>query len=148
MNIGVLLLVLLSFIQASLLPFDLVILIILVRSFLVVSNSNYYLAMGMGVIVSLLTGLPLGSHSLMYIIAVKMMQLLKKSAFASHLTAGIALTVVILMIYGFSSQWILGISYDLKTLLFQILLFFPSYLVIIFLEDRITINSDIRLKIN
>ncbi|OGE25791.1 hypothetical protein A3C32_03375 [Candidatus Daviesbacteria bacterium RIFCSPHIGHO2_02_FULL_41_14] len=147
MIVPIVLLLLLTFIQSALLPFDLILIVIIVRSFLMNSRSNYYLAFLMGLLVAFLSGQPLGIMSIVYLLVVKVVHSIRLAAFASHWSVSIPVTFITVMIYYLLSKFLLGISLNLWYVPVQMIMVVPLYLIIGFWEERFIGRSVIKLKI-
>lgn len=147
MIVPIVLLLLLVFIQSSLLPFDLVLVVIIVRSFLLRSVSNYYLAFLLGLLVSLTSASPLGVYSLIYLAVVKAVHAIRLMAFASHWSVSLPVTFLILVFYYLISRFILGVDLNFWHSLIQLGLVVPFYILIGFWEERFVGRSVIKLKI-
>lgn len=80
----ILLLVIVSFIQSSILPLNLVLIILICRAFLMTKKSNLYLAFFFGLLLSHLTLAPLGVKSLLFLLFVQATQTLARRPFAGH----------------------------------------------------------------
>lgn len=136
MLILTLVLVLISFFQVSFLTFDLVLLILITRSFILPKNtSNYYLAFCLGLLISILSSSRLGLESLVLLFAVKLVSIFRTSAFASHFLSLFPITSIILLINLAVNQYLLQESIRLNDLIWSLLLIFPVYFLISFWEE-------------
>ncbi|MBI2334731.1 hypothetical protein HYU96_02920 [Candidatus Daviesbacteria bacterium] len=84
MKILVILLFIASFLQASVLPLNLVLIILICRAYLKAQKSNLYLAFFFGLLISHLTLTPLGEKSLVYLVFMQIIHVLSKSRLAGH----------------------------------------------------------------
>lgn len=134
-------------IQVSVVNFDLVILVIVARSFLVYSRSNYYLAFALGLLVSLLSGTPLGLMSIFYLLVVKIIHLFRRSTLSEYWLAVLPLSLALLGLNYLWQKVVIGTTLDLSTSIWQLLLLIPIYLIVGFWEERFSVREQIKLKI-
>lgn len=147
----VLSLLILSFLQGSVVYFNLVFIAIICRSFVTPERSNFWLAFGFGLLLSILLGYPLGSLSIIYLVIVWLIQFARKAQVVSN-------WVVVLL----SMFFLLGInqiflnvlngssiinSLRWSALLTEVILVLPIYLLVRFWEERFITRKDIRLKV-
>lgn len=147
MIVPLILLLLLVFIQSSLLPFDLIIIVIIVRSFLFHAKSNYYLALLLGLIVSLSSGQPLGVMSVIYLLVVHLVHWIRQATFASHWSFSLPITLFVLVIYYLINQFLFGVSLNYWNIPIQLIFVVPLYLLIGFWEERFVGRSVIKLRL-
>lgn len=140
-------LILISFIQSSLLPFNLVFLIIIARSFITGDETNYFLAFGFGILLSLLSGLPLSSLSLVYLIAVAAVFAVKRAQFASHWAVILPLSAILLLLDHGARSAVTGSSLSPLSLLIQAILGLPVYFLVRLWEERFIPRGEIKLKV-
>lgn len=137
----------LSFLQGAFLPFDLVILVLIARSYVIEERLNYWLAFSFGLLISFLLGQPIGVLSVIYLVAVKMVYIIRRTSFAAHWLTIIPITLAILLIIHFLEKIFFGISFNYQDILLQVILSFPIYLIVRFLSERFIPKNDIRLRI-
>lgn len=80
----IVMLAILSFLQSTIIPLDLVLLILICRSFIKTQSSNYYLVFTFGLLNSHLNLTTLGFQSFIYLAVVLIIQILSKSQLANH----------------------------------------------------------------
>lgn len=146
--LAIIVLTLLSFIQAAIIPVNLVLLVLICRSFLAESRVNYWLAFGFGMLLSLLQGYPLGSLSIIYLLAVLGVNLIRKTHFASQWLMVLPLSLIILFLDQFIESKLFSFQLNFWELVPQVLLTIPIYILVRFWDERFIARSDIRLKIN
>lgn len=137
----------LSFLQGALLPFDLVLIFLVVRSFISSGKENLWLAFGFGLLVSVLQSSPLGFLSLVYLAAVVTSHLVRKTHFASHWIAILPLSIIFLLAKQFLLNIFLGSSLNYGFLLVETALVLPFYFTLRLWEERFVVKKEIRLKI-
>lgn len=143
----IIVLVLLAFFQSALLSADLVLVLLVVRSFLVSEKSNLWLAFGLGLLISLLTAQPLGLVSLMYLVSVFLVQLAKNSRLTSSWWSVLPLVFVCSFILQLAHLLFLGQSITMLTVFYQLLSTIPLYFGLRLWEERFVVPGHIRLKL-
>lgn len=142
----ILTLTLLCFLQEAFLPFNLVLLIIVARSFVIDEKENYYLAFIFGLLLSFLAGYVLGVLSIIYLIIVLAIHIFKRAEFATHPVIVIPVAAVALSVDALIRSLLLSSSLNLLSLLPQIVLIIPIYFMVLFWEERFIPKKDIKLK--
>src|SRR3989344_6235415 len=77
-------LIIATFLQGTILPVNVVLLILICRSFIRSGKSNLYLAFGFGLFLSLLTLSPMGLQSLIFLILVQITESISKSRLSEN----------------------------------------------------------------
>lgn len=140
-------LVLVSFIQSSLIPLELILLVFIARSFIMEDKANYYLAFFFGILLSTLLGFSIGYLSLVYLVVVKAVNLIRNLTFASNWLMIIPLSFIILILYGMLEKVLWGTNLNWWRIMLETFLSLPIYLSLRFWEERFTPRKDIKLKI-
>ncbi|MDO8498200.1 MAG: hypothetical protein Q7S44_00180 [bacterium] len=135
----------LSFLQSTLTSWDLVLVVLICRSFIVGDRQNLWLAFSFGILVSYLLGLPLGILSLVYLLAVVLVEMVRKTQVSSQFLVVVPLSFGALLFGQLVRNF--GSGIDFLTLILQALLSFPIYLLLLFWEERFIPKKDIKLKI-
>lgn len=141
-------LVLFCFLQEAFLPFNLVLLILVSRAFVVSENENFYLAFVFGLILSFLAGYPLGSLSIIYLIIVLIIHIFRRFQFVTHPAVVIPVAGVALLADQLARSLMLGSNIDLTKIPVQIILVIPIYFAVLLWEERFIVRKDIKLKVN
>ncbi|MFH0936693.1 MAG: hypothetical protein V1808_00145 [Candidatus Daviesbacteria bacterium] len=142
----IIILLLLSFIQASLLPWNFVLLILISRFLIVDDKANLYLAFGFGLLLSSLLNLPWGSLSLLYLSFLLIVNLIKKAPFAGFWLIILPLALVILVFNQLMENVLTSSSFQLFSLVPQVILVIPIYFLMRFWEERYRPRQEIKLK--
>lgn len=144
----IVILILVSFLQVTIIPLDLVLIILICRSFLKISKSNLYLAFIFGLLISHLRLVNLGFDSLIYLLAVQITQVLSKFRLAGNSLLIIPLTFVLLTLSQFINFLFLheGLSLFPKVLI-EAGFSLPILYVLRIWEERFIIQRGIKLKI-
>lgn len=147
----IVLLLILGFLQNSLIPLNLTLIVLISRAFVIDDEANLYLAFAAGLWLSFLLNYHLGFLSLFYIFIVLVIRLLKKVEFFAHWTVVLPMTLVILL----CNQVVAGIiagesvfsSININTFIAEGFFVLPIYLLILMWEERLVPRKDIRLKL-
>lgn len=142
-----LILLLISFLQVTIIPLELILLILISRSFIVEEKFNFWLAFLIGLVLSLLTGYPLGFLSLLYLFVVKLTSLIKKLTFTNNWFSILPITLFFLIMEQGIKKINYGINWNLQTLIIETILILPVYLIVRFWEERFIPQKEIRLKV-
>lgn len=143
-----LILVALSFLQATLWPLQLVLLILIFRSLIKEDRTNFYLAFGLGLLASLLGRYPLGLLSILYLTLVLAIYFLRKTNVSNQLLIIFPIAIVVLVIDQMMRTFLAGANLRMDFNIFwQLFLVLPIYIMIRFWEERFTVKKDVKLKI-
>lgn len=141
-------LILAAFLQSTVLSVDLVLIILILRSYIRVEKANYFLALFMGLFVSHLNFAPLGVESIIYLMLVQVTHMAAKSRFSENALTVVPLTLTLLSIHTSLSAWVSEQSIQLwPKVAIESFLSLPLYLVIKFWEERFVVRKDIKLRI-
>lgn len=140
-------LVIASFLQSTILPIDLVLLILLCRSYLQPDKSNLLLAFAFGLLDSHLTLNTIGFHSLIYLTLVGLTETLSKSRLAGNPILIIPLSFILISIYQITQSIITSQLIQLfpKSLL-EAFISFPILYLIRLWEERFIVRKGIKLR--
>lgn len=147
MKFFLIILLFLSFIQTTIIPFDLVLVILLLHTYIRPGKQNLYLAFFFGILISHLTQQPLGLYPIVYLFLVELAQSLTTAPIHKNLFfAGFALlsflTFEKLVLGKFA-----GTSLYLWPVLTEIIIALPVYFILKIWNERFIIKKDIRLRI-
>lgn len=142
----IIILVFACLIQSTFLPINLVLTILIIRSFIVDTKSNFYLAFIFGLVVSLLQGQMMGLISLINLFSVSLVTVLKRSQIVQNLITLMLAGVVLLTIDNIIQSLIAQASLDFKLAIYQTIILIPMYLLVRFLEERFVVQEEIKLK--
>lgn len=141
-------LILLSFLQATLIPFDLVLIFLILRAYEISGKENLYLAFGFGLLVSYLENSPLGVYSLIYLGLILTTQFYKKTPISSSLLFGLPLIVMILSINLSLTSLLFSSSIQLfPRVLYETLIAIPVYFILKNWEERFVLKNEVKLRI-
>lgn len=141
-------LILLSFLQATLIPFDLVLIFLILRAYEISGKENLYLAFGFGLLVSYLENSPLGVYSLIYLGLILTTQFYKKTPISSSLLFGLPLIVMILSINLSLTSLLFSSSIQLfPRVLYETLIAIPVYFILKNWEERFVLKNEVKLRV-
>lgn len=143
----IIILVFASLIQSSLLPINLVLMILIIRSFTVDAKSNFYLAFIFGLVISLLQGQIMGLISLINLFSVSLVTVLKRSQIVQNLITLMLAGVAVLTIDNIIQSLIAQASLDFKLAIYHTIILIPMYLLVRFLEERFVVQKEIKLRL-
>ncbi|MCL5784727.1 MAG: hypothetical protein M1142_05235 [Patescibacteria group bacterium] len=147
MVVPIIVLLFLSFLQGAWLPVNLVVIVIVCRSFIVEEKANYYLAFAFGLLLSLLLGHNLGTLSLTYLILVKLTHFIRKTEFASHWLVILPLLFISLIIDQLAQSNIFSYQINFGAIFPGMIFALPAYFIVRIWEERFIPKAGIRLKV-
>ncbi len=151
MRISIAVLLALAFFQAVFLPVDLVGLVLVVRFLITDDDLNIYLAFGLGLLVSFLANLPLGSLSLFYLVALALVNMVKKVDFFSHWSLSLPIVLLALFAESLLRNFLSGAGifsgFVFLWWFLSALLILPAYFLVRFWEERFIPQKELRLKL-
>lgn len=141
-------LIIASFIQATVLPINLVIIILICRAYIGTERSNLYLAFGFGLLISHLNIHQLGLQSIIYLVLVQLTHMLSKSKITANYLFIIPISFVLLLINNVSISIFTHqtINYWPQVLI-ESLLSLPILFLIRLWEERFVVRKEIKLRI-
>ena len=147
MKILIAVLILLSFLQATIIPLELVLIVLVLRSYIKIQRSNLILAFVFGLLISHLNFTPFGLQSLIFISLVQITHMLSKSPMSNHPVAIFPLVMLMGALDHSLTSLILGQSLSLWPKVFiEAVVSLPIYIAVRFWEERFTVK-DIKLRI-
>ncbi len=141
-------LIILSFIQTTILPINLVLIVLLSRALVRPDKSNLYLAFGFGLFLSLISLEPLGFKSLTFLILVQLTENLSRSRFSANQFLIIPIVIVFSTLdlaatAIFSQQSII----IWPQVVIEGVLSLPIFFIVRIWEERFIIKKGIKLRV-
>lgn len=136
-----------SFLQATVLPVNLVLVVLICRAYLKPKMSNLNLAFIFGLLISLLFLSPLGWNSIIYLVLVEATQLLSKSPLSRHPFLIIPLTFILLMVEMVVSPLFTHQSAFFSQIVIESILSLPIFYLVKIWEERFIVTKEIKLRI-
>lgn len=141
-------LILLSFLQATLIPINLVLIFLIVRAYIRPEETNLYLSFFFGVFVALLTHHNLGLYPIIFLSLVYLTHLLSRSPLSKNALSVIPLVVIATLIVElFTTLPFNKAPILMPTLVVAGILALPFYLIIKFWEERFVVRPQVKLKL-
>lgn len=136
MKIFILVLIALAFLQTTIIPLDLILVVLLLRSYIKPGKENLILATVFGIFLAHLMNEPMGPRALIYLVAVELTQVLSglpihKNLFFGGFSLAISLSLEKLILWK-----ILTVTPNFLLTLLELLTALPIYLVFKFWEER------------
>ncbi|MBI3486002.1 hypothetical protein HY025_03585 [Candidatus Daviesbacteria bacterium] len=147
MKLFILILVLAIFLQTTLTPIDLCLMLLICRSFIVDEKINYYLAFFNGIFLGVLTSQNLGFFALFFLITVKLISLIKKTALTANFLSILPVAFLILLTQSFLEKFFFNQTINFNKIYVEVILILPIYLLVRFWEERFIVRPGIKLKI-
>lgn len=145
----ILILITLSFLQSTILPLNLVLIVLICRAFIKIDKANLYLSFGFGLFISNLNLWQLGVESCVYLIIIQMVHSLSKTRFASN-----SLLIVPISLFFLSFDQILISLFTRGSLVIwpkvfiEAIVALPAFYVIRVWEERFIVRKEIKLKVS
>lgn len=139
-------LVIASFLQATILPINLVLIILICRAYIKADKANLILAFAAGLLVSHLSLSPLGFQSVIFLILIQITLVLSKSQVASHPLFIIPLTFILLTLNDLALFRVINFIF-LPSRVLESLLSLPIFYLIRLWEERFIVKKDIKLRL-
>lgn len=144
----IIILILAAFLQTTIIPIELVLIVLICRSFLKISKSNLYLAFFFGLLISHLRIVNLGFDSIVYLLTVQLTQILSKVRLAGNSLLIIPLTFVLLILSQIINFLFLHEGLNLfPKVLIEALFSLPILYILRIWEERFIVRREIKLKV-
>lgn len=141
-------LIIMSFLEETIIPLNLVLLILICRAYIREESENLYLGFGFGLLSSFLTLNSLGINSLIYLFLIQITQVLSRTRLARNPLLIVPISFCLLAAYEVIASLILNVSFQLlpKVLLMSFLSL-PIFYIVRLWEERFVVKRDIKLKL-
>lgn len=143
----IIILIIASFLQTTILPIDLVLLILICQAYARADKANFYLAFAFGLLTSHLNLSHLGVQSLIYLVSVLVTESLSKLRLAGNPLLIVPISLVLLSVDQLINSMLGYTAFDLPKLIFASVLSLPALFIIRFWEERFVVRKEIKLKI-
>ncbi len=131
-----------AFLQSSILPLDLILIILICRSYIRSDRANLFLAFGFGLLIDYLNLNRMGLESIIYLILIQITQILSRSRLAANPFLIIPLTFILISI----NQFYQG-NFYLPKIIFETFLSLPILYIVRIWEERFIIRKEIKLRV-
>ncbi|MBI2019416.1 hypothetical protein HYS95_01965 [Candidatus Daviesbacteria bacterium] len=143
----IIILIISAFLQTTIFPIDLVLLILICRAYIRPAKSNLYLAFGFGLLVSHLGLTQMGLTSSIYLVVIELTQMLSRWRLAGNPLMIIPISFVFLSVSTLASSGINFVGVDLLKLAIAAAISLPVFYLIRLWEERFIVRKEIKLKI-
>jgi len=147
MKIFIFILILISFVQTAFLPVDLILLLLIARSYILGAKSDYILGFGFGLLLASQSGQSIGLLSLIYLILILLIHLMRKLPISNNWFILFGLAFIIIMSNEVIQLLTFKTSFNLSLIIISSLLMVPIYFGVLFWEERFIIRKDLKLKL-
>lgn len=132
----IIILIIASLLQTTILPINLVLIILICRAYLKAEPANLYLAFAFGLLISYLDLKPIGVQSIVYLTSVLLIQVLSKSRLAGHWLLITPISLIFLSLNQLSTK-----------VIWESLFSLPIFYLIRWWEERFIAQKDIKLRL-
>lgn len=143
----IIILIISSFLQSTILPLDLVLIILICRSYIRADKNNLFLAFGFGILDSQLSLITLGFISILYLILVQATQVLSKTRITSNSLLVIPIIFALLFFHQIAISNFTHQSPEFLKIFLESLLSLPIFYIVRFWEERFVIRKEIKLRV-
>lgn len=143
----IIILIIAAFLQTTIVPIDLGLLILICRTYVRSGKSNLYLAFGFGLLISHLNLTSFGFQSLIYLIIVEATESLSKLRLARNPLLIVPISLVFLSLNQIVNSAVNHQTLEFLKIIFAALLSLPILFAVRLWEERFTVQKGIKLKI-
>lgn len=143
----IIVLIIASFIQTTILPLDLVLVILICRAYIKSNQSNLYLSFAFGILISHLNLANLGFQSIVSLLIVQATQMLSKARLAGNPFLIMPVAFVFLSLSQLTSSLIGYQTLSLPKLLLEAFMALPTLYLVRLWEERFIVRREIKLKV-
>lgn len=136
-----------AFLQITILPVDLVLLILICRAYLKSEKSNLYLGFAFGLLISHLNLTNLGFQSVVYLIIIQVTESLSKLRLSGNPLLIIPISLVFLFLNQIANSMITHTTLEFSKVALASGFSLPILYLIRFWEDRFIVRKEIKLKV-
>lgn len=143
----IIILIITAFLQTTILPIDLVLLILICRVFVKLDKSNLFLGFFFGLLTSHLSLSYLGFQSLIYLMIIQATQILSKSRLTSHLLWIVPISFSFLSLNQLINSLFTYQIFSLQKILLASILSLPILFLVRLWEERFIVRKEIKLRV-
>lgn len=143
----IIILIIASFLQTTILPIDLVLLILICQAYIKSEKSNLYLGFAFGLLTSHLNLNILGLQSLIYLVCIAATESLSRLRLAGNPLLIVPVSLVFLSLNQLINSLLRQSTFDLPTIIFTAFASLPILYLIRFWEERFIVQKEMKLKI-
>ncbi len=143
----IIILIIVAFLQTTILPVDLVLLLLICRTYVKSDRANFYLGFAFGLLVSHLNLTPLGLQSLTYLAFIVATESLSKLRLAGNPLLIVPISLVFLSLNQIVNSLLSYNLLDFPKLIFASIFSLPILYLIRFWEERFIVRKEYKLKL-
>lgn len=144
----IIILVIAAFLQSTILPLDLVLIILICRAYVKGGKENLYLAFIFGLLTAHLNLTLLGVNSILYVLLIQITQILSRSRLAANLLVIIPLAFILLSVNKVTNAFLLQETIQIfPRVLIESVLALPTLHLIRLWEERFIVRKEIKLRV-
>lgn len=144
----IIILIIAAFLETTILPIDLVLIILICRAYIKEGRENLYFAFFFGILISHLTLNLIGVKSILYLVLVQITQILSKSRLAGNSAIIIPLVFVLLLSNQITDLFLLHKSAQIfPKVLIESIISLPILFLVRLWEERFIVKKDIKLRV-
>lgn len=143
----IIILIIASFLQTTIIPIDLVLLILICRSYIKSDRANLYLAFAFGLLVGHLNLVSPGLQSLVYLTLVVATGVLSRLRLAGNPLLILPIAFVLLSLNQLVSSFLMHETLEFSKIILSTLLSLPLLYLVRLWEERFIVEKEIKLKI-
>lgn len=143
----IVILILVSFLQTTILSADLVLLILICRAYVRSETENLYLAFAFGLLTAHLSLTNLGLQSLIYLVVVQIVQVLSRSNLAGNPLLIVPISLILLTASELISSMLTQTTVEFSGVIIAAFLSLPTFYLIRLWEERFVVKKGIKLKV-
>lgn len=143
----IIILIIAAFLQTTILPIDLVLLILICRAYIVNEKNNLYLSFAFGLLISHLNLTNVGFQSLIYLITVQATRILSRFRLAGNSLFIVPVSLVFLSLSQVVNSVVNHTTLDFSKIIIASFLSLPILYLIRLWEERFIVRKEIKLKV-
>ena len=143
----IIVLIIAAFLQATILPLDLILIILTCRSFIKSGKSNLYLAFASGLFLGHLTLTPMGLQSIIFLILIQATESLSKSRLSENPLSLIPICFIAIALNQITLSLFTQSTLQLTPKIYEAILALPIFYFVRFWEERFIVRREIKLRI-
>lgn len=144
----IVILIILSFLQAIVLSVNLVLIILISRSHIKNDKYNFYLVFGFGLLISHLSLTPLGLYSLVFLLLSLFTNMLSKTNLTVNSLSIMPIVFLSLLVNDLITGWIVRGPFTFNPqIFFEAFLSLPVFYLVRFWEERYIVRKEIKLRV-
>ena len=142
-----LLLILAALLQTTFIPVNLVLILILARSFIAEDRSNYFAAFGAGIILGVMSTQNIGIWATIFLVVVRIIHLIKRLPIFENARTFLPTALLILLTVKFFEMLIFSQKTDYRVVVIEAVVSMPIFWMIRIWEERFIVKPQIKLKL-